>query len=277
MRKFSCLTWNIAKRIKYSEEQVNFINSFKPDVVALQEVLISSDKKLKDLLSKNYKNIVSSFDLAPDLKILTKKRMFGQIIASNFKLEPNDPKEFNVPWQERVLSVKLFIDNFEIYFHTTHIPPGSGNGWIKIETLEGIYERLKENKINLNILCGDFNTPKEEDLKNGMVSFAQRIDDKGEAKVRKSFRGGEGVRWDKGERGIIVGLKEFGIEDSFRKLFSYDIKDYSWKFNRKDNVIKRRFDHFFASEKFKVLDANYLHNEKKLSDHSPLIVKYKIK
>ena len=54
MREFSCLTWNIAKRIKYSEEQVNFINSFKPDVVALQEVLISSDKKLKDLLSRNY-------------------------------------------------------------------------------------------------------------------------------------------------------------------------------------------------------------------------------
>ena len=77
--------------------------------------------------------------------------MFGQIIASNFKLEPNDPKDFNIPWQERVLSVKLFIDNSEIYFHTTHIPPGSGNGWIKIETLEGIYERLKENKDNLNI------------------------------------------------------------------------------------------------------------------------------
>ena len=50
MREFSCLTWNIAKRIKYSEEQVNFINSFNPDVIALQEVLISSDKKLKDLL-----------------------------------------------------------------------------------------------------------------------------------------------------------------------------------------------------------------------------------
>ena len=73
MREFSCLTWNTAKRIKYSEEQVNFINSFKPDVVALQEVLINSDKKLKELLSTNYKNIISSFDLAPDLKILTKK------------------------------------------------------------------------------------------------------------------------------------------------------------------------------------------------------------
>ena len=276
MREFSCLTWNTAKRVKHSEEQVNFINSFKPDVVALQEVLINSDKKLKELLSTNYKNIISSFDLAPDLKILTKKRMFGQIIASNFKLEPNDPKDFNIPWQERVLSVKLFIDNSEIYFHTTHIPPGSGNGWIKIETLEGIYERLKENKDNLNILCGDFNTPKEEDFKNGMVSFAQRINTKGEAKIRSSFRGGDGARWDRGERNIIVGMKKHGIEDSFRTLYSYNTQEYSWRFRRKDKVLKRRFDHFFASNKLKVISAKYLHNQKRISDHSPLFVEYKI-
>ena len=276
MREFSCLTWNTAKRIKYSQEQVNFINSFKPDVVALQEVLINSDKKLKELLSTNYKNIISSFDLAPDSKILTKKRMFGQIIASNFKLEPNDPKDFNIPWQERVLSVKLFIDNSEIYFHTTHIPPGSGNGWIKIETLEGIYERLKENKDNLNILCGDFNTPKEEDFKNGMVSFAQRINTKAEAKIRSSFRGGDGARWDRGERNIIVGMKKHGIEDSFRTLYSYNTQEYSWRFRRKDKVLKRRFDHFFASNKLKVISAKYLHNQKRISDHSPLFVEYKI-
>ena len=276
MREFSCLTWNTAKRVKHSEEQVNFINSFKPDVVALQEVLINSDKKLKDLLSTNYKNIISSFDLAPDLKILTKKRMFGQIIASNFKLEPNDPKDFNIPWQERILSVKLFIDNSEINFHTTHIPPGSGNGWIKIETLEGIYERLKENKDNLNILCGDFNTPKEEDFKNGMVSFAQRINTKGEAKIRSSFRGGDGARWDRGERNIIVGMKKHGIEDSFRTLYSYNTQEYSWRFRRKDKVLKRRFDHFFASNKLKVISAKYLHNQKRISDHSPLFVEYKI-
>ena len=49
MREFSCFTWNTAKRIKYSEEQTNFINYFKPDVVALQEVLINSDKKLKEV------------------------------------------------------------------------------------------------------------------------------------------------------------------------------------------------------------------------------------
>ena len=89
-----------------------------------------------------------------------------------------------------------------------------------------------------------------------MIRVKQKLEN--HLEVEKEFR------WDKGERGIIVGLKEFGIEDSFRKLFPYDVKDYSWKFNRKDNVIKRRFDHFFASEKFKVLDANYLHNDKEV-------------
>ena len=174
------------------------------------------------------------------------------------------------------MSVKLFIDNSEINFHTTHIPPGSGNGWIKIETLEGIYERLKENKDNLNIICGDFNTPKEEDFKNGMVSFAQRINTKGEAKIRSSFRGGDGARWDRGERNIIVGMKKHGIEDSFRTLYSYNTQEYSWRFRRKDKVLKRRFDHFFASNKLKVISAKYLHNQKRISDHSPLFVEYKI-
>ena len=54
MREFSCLTWNTAKRIKYSEEQVNFINSFKPDVVALQEVLINSDRNLMNTINKHW-------------------------------------------------------------------------------------------------------------------------------------------------------------------------------------------------------------------------------
>ena len=41
-------------------------------------------------------------------------------------------------------------------------------------------------------------------------------------------------------------------------------------------ILKRRFDHFFASNKFKVLSAKYLHNQKKISDHSPMLVEYKL-
>ena len=274
--KFSCLTWNTAKRVKYAYDQTKLIKEFNPDIVALQEIILSSEKKFKKLLSNNYKHIVSSFELAPDLSLLTKKRMFGQIIASNFPLKPEDPSKLDVPWKERVLSAKININGSEIYFHTTHIPPGSQNGWIKIETLEGIYNRLIETKDKFNILCGDFNAPKEESLSKGMLSFAQRINAKGEAKIKSSFRGGDGTRWDKGERNIIVGMKEYGIEDSFRSLYSYKTQEYSWQFKRKDKILKRRFDHFFANKKLKVMSSKYLHNKKRISDHSPLIVEYKI-
>lgn len=202
--------------------------------------------------------------------------MFGQIIATNLDYQPLDPKNFNIPWNERVLSVLINIRDYNLNFHTTHIPPGSSNGWIKIETLEGIYNRILELKDELNILCGDFNTPKEEDLVYGLMTFAQRLTNKGELKTKVKLRGGNGERWDRGERNILLKLNELGMEDSFRKLYSYKIKEFSWTFKNRDKIIKRRFDHFFASKKFKVISINYLHQFKKLSDHSPLIVKYKI-
>tara|TARA_X000000368_G_scaffold408415_1_gene389034 strand:- start:819 stop:1655 length:837 start_codon:yes stop_codon:yes gene_type:complete len=275
--EISCLTWNTAKRVKCVLEQKNFIEKFDPDIVALQEILLSSEVKFKQLLLKNYKYILSSFELAPDLNLLTHKRMFGQIIASKFPLKPEDPNNFDIPWKERVLSAKIKIKDKNIYFHTTHIPPGSSNGWIKIETLEGIYNRLIKTKDSLNILCGDFNLPKEESVSKGMLSFAQTKNVKDEVKIKNTFRGGDGKRWDIGERNIMIGLKEYGIEDSFRNLYSYKTQEYSWKFKRKDKILKRRFDHFFANKRFKVVSAKYLHSQKKLSDHSSLLVKYDIK
>ena len=274
--RFTCFSWNTAKRLKYVYDQVNLIQQTNPDIVALQEVIISSDKKFKRLLASHYPYIASSFDLAPDTSVLTKKRMFGQIIASKFPLQPEDPNNLDIPWQERVLTVNIQLNGNEITMHTTHIPPGSQNGWIKIETLEGIYNRLGATKDQLNILCGDFNAPKEEDPKRGMISFAQRINGKGDLTTKASFRGGDGNRWERGERNIILGLKEHGMQDSFRSLHSYQTQEYSWQFRRKDKVLKRRFDHFFASNKFKVLSAKYLHNQKKISDHSPMLVEYKL-
>tara|TARA_B100000989_G_scaffold267679_1_gene221899 strand:- start:20 stop:850 length:831 start_codon:yes stop_codon:yes gene_type:complete len=276
MTFLTCLTWNTAKRLKSVKEQSNLIITNNPDIVALQEITLNTEKYFKNLLESNYKNVISSFDLAKNKNILKNKRMFGQIIATNFDIKPLDPLNFKIPWNERVLSVLVNLQNFTFNFHTTHIPPGSSNGWIKIETLEGIYNRIKELKDEFNILCGDFNTPKDEDLTNGLMTFAQRIDSKGTLKTKVKLRGGCGYRWDKGERNIFLKLKEYGVVDSFRTLFSYNVNQYSWTFRNRDKIIKRRFDHFFASRKFKVITANYLHRYKNLSDHCPLIVKYEI-
>jgi exonuclease III len=276
MTFLTCFTWNTAKRLKSVKEQSNLIITNNPDIVALQEITLNTEKYFKNLLESNYKNIISSFDLAKNKNILNGKRMFGQIIATNLDLKPLDPMNFKIPWNERVLSVLIKLQNFTLNFHTTHIPPGSSNGWIKIETLEGIYNRVIELKDELNILCGDFNTPKDEDSTNGLMTFAQRIDSKGNLKTKVKLRGGSGDRWDKGERNILLKLKEYGVVDSFRTLFTYNVNEFSWTCKNRDKIIKRRFDHFFASRKFKVMNADYLHQYNNLSDHSPLIVKYEI-
>ena len=60
--KFSCLTWNTAKRVKYAYDQTKLIEEFNPDIVALQEIVLSSEKEVqKNFFTKNYKHIVSSF------------------------------------------------------------------------------------------------------------------------------------------------------------------------------------------------------------------------
>ena len=114
--KFRCFTWNTAKRLKYTSDQVHFIEEINPDIVALQEIIMGSDKKFKELLKNNYPYIVSSFDLVEDKSVLSKKRMFGEIIASKFPLEVQDPNNIDVPWKERVLSAKVILKNHKINF-----------------------------------------------------------------------------------------------------------------------------------------------------------------
>ena len=46
--------------------------------------------------------------------------------------------------------------------HTTHVPPGSSNGVIKVEHLEGLYKFLHKRTDKQKILTGDFNSPKSE-------------------------------------------------------------------------------------------------------------------
>ena len=86
------------------------------------------------------------------------------------------------------------------------------------------------------------------------------------------------VNWQHETANTSIGGENHGLKDItlFRILYSYKTQEYSWQFRRKDKILKRRFDHFFASNKFKVLSAKYLHNQKKISDHSPMLVEYKL-
>ncbi len=268
-----CFTWNLGHRLKKIPSQIKAVVDRNPNIIAFQEVTLESSKIIKKILSSSYKNIVDSFELSSDQSLWNGPRRLGELIATNYELKPKPQNEFDIPWQERVLGVDITIPNETIEFYNTYIPPGSTNRWKKIETLEGLYKGLAIHSKRKRILCGDFNTPQDELLKYGVCTFAQKINKKGVPKLRKIFRGGSGNRWDQGERNILEGLKEFNLVDAYRQLHPIPKKAYSFVLERRGRVVaKRRFDHFFLSEEFKIKSIEYLHQfrESGLSDHSPL-------
>ena len=265
------VSWNTAKRVKRTEDQFTFLRKFGADIVALQEIIPSSETKWRELLNRDYEHIISSFELAPDVAVLKKKRMFGQIIASKFPLTPIPPDQMRVPWQERVLAVQLHAPKRDVRLLTTHIPPGASNGWIKIATLKGIIEDLLSNLGDDHILCGDFNTPQSESAELGLVTFGQRITGDGRAITRKNFRGGEGKEWDAVERTLFEDLKKYGIRDAFREKHPTSFDSYSRSFVRRGKTFRNRFDHVFLSEALTVETCEFQNNQGELSDHSPIV------
>lgn len=156
--------------------------------------------------------------------------------------------------------------NGEIELHTTHIPPGVSNGWTKIEMLEGLYKRLARSSEDPRILCGDFNTPREESP-DRVITWAQRVKKDRSVVLRKE----RGKRWDDGERNVLTGLAEFDLVDVFRRIHPHDFEAFSWKAN---NGRVRRFDHVFASARLNPVQCEYLQGPRKrgLSDHTPIEV-----
>ena len=273
MKEFSVLTWNTAKRLKRAPGQVEFIHKLSPDIIALQEIIPSTEQKLRSLLLKTHPHIISSFELVKDHSKLVKKRMFGQLIASRFPLCSIDPKNFDIPWTERVLSVTASIGDLKVDLHTTHIPPGSSNGWLKVEMIDGIVQYFKGHQKNPQILCGDFNTPQKETKSDGIITFSQRIKSDGEVALKKRFRGGLGADWDTSERSLFTQLNSYGLRDAYREQNPDDLDAFSWSFRRNDKEFKTRFDHMFVDQRLRLSDCEFMNDQGSLSDHSPLLVK----
>ena len=219
-----CITWNLKGIVGKASKQMDAIIQLQPDILAFQEVTSNSIDIIRKKLSASYANIVDSLELVQDKSVLVGPRRYGVLIATNYKIQTLDPKLFDIPWQERILSANILHPKDTIEFHTTYIPPGSTNRWKKIETLEGIYKQLAIQTDTKRILCGDFNTPQDELVKYGAVTFAQKINKIGVPKLKENFRGGSGKRWDEGERKILerflfVFNKSFLMNISFSNAY----------------------------------------------------------
>jgi exonuclease III len=253
------ISWNVAGRLKRLDEQVRFLKRRQPDLVALQEVIASTAEPLrKGLIDAGLQHVVIA---EPPGRSGPQK--YGELIASRWPIRRLPPQR-TVKWPERVLSVIVESSIGLIEVHTTHIPPGVSNDWIKIETLEGIYKRLAKRSVHPRILCGDFNAPQFEEPDGHIITWGQRILKSGEVVLRDPHG-----RWDRGERNVLEGLAKYDLQDAFRAVNGYKVQQFSWYWN---NRIGRRFDHIFAAKSLNLIKCRYLHDARKngLSDHSPI-------
>lgn len=273
---FRLITWNVAGRKAKAPRQLLVLRSHQPDIVALQEVRISTLEVLRTgLMEQGLTHTIDSFALSPERFDRRGPRQYGQLIASRFPIQAIPPGEFPIPWTERVLSCWIAMEPHRLEFHTTHVPPGSGNGCIKIETFEGIYGRLARKADHPRLLCGDFNSPDIEFPDGRIKVFGERVRADGSI-VPCTNHGQPPPRWSAGERSVITGLAEFGLPDVFRLLNGHASPEASWYSHRQGTITKRRFDHVFASPSLNPISARYLHEprEQLLSDHSALQVDF---
>jgi exonuclease III len=272
------ISWNLAGRLQRILQQVEMLASREPDLVALQEVRQPGLPLLRRLLANaGLIHQADSFERAPCPALLTGPRQYGLLIASRYPIHPWEPGRFKVPWPERILSVDLDTPSGPVEVHTTHIPPGVTNGWIKIEMLEGLYAGLARRSTTPRLLCGDFNTPQLERSTGEIVTWGQRMNAKGVAVIRQHIRGGVGSRWDRGERLIRHGLGAYDLHDVYRRLHGYATPVYSWypvrnDLQRQACLMGRRFDHLFASTALTPESCTYLQSFRAsgLSDHAAL-------
>ena len=268
------ISWNLNSRSNnvILRDQVNYLLSQNLDVITLQEVTKSSLGYFLDAFK--HLNQISSFELSEDTDELKGKRKYGEMIISKFKFKYLDANRIGLPFPERVLSVVFEDKGIELL--TTHIPPGSSNGVIKVKHFEALYDYLAKKSPHSRIVTGDFNSPKAETTNGEIVTWGQKINNKGEIRLAINSKWKDQCtpeRWDSAERKIIDMQNTLDMKDAFRDLHSYKKNGYSWKSTRKDIDIRRRYDHVFCSNSLKVNSCDYDHTprEQGLSDHAPII------
>jgi exonuclease III len=222
------LSWNVNGRNSCMADQVFGLAERCPDVIALQEVKPASVVPLATAFAAvGFPHVVDSFALAPPDFTPGGPRSYGLLVASRAPLETIPPGRFDVPWPERIPSVRVMAVTGAFELHTTHIPPGSSNGWIKVDMLRGLYAGLARSSALPRVLCGDFNTPQAERFPAEVITWAQRIGRDGSVRLCAKVRGRPGVLWDAAERDMLVGLAAFDLADVFRAIHGYGTHAFS--------------------------------------------------
>lgn len=249
------VTWNVAGRVRGVPQQAAALAEQPADVVALQEVRLSSLVPWREALaSLGFSHAVTSLDAHDPGVRLPPERRLGVLIAGREPVEPLGAPD-GVPWPERVLCARTAVGELV----NVHAPLSNKAGAVKVLTLEAAFSYLAPPSEEPRIVVGDFNTPAYESREGEVRTFARTRT----GRLRPAY----GERHDRAELALVTGLLEHGYVDAFRVLHGYERRDRSWLYPngkmgyRLDHIVVRGLD---------VQACEYRHDwrDARLSDHA---------
>jgi exonuclease III len=250
------VSWNVQGKVRAVPEQAAALAEQPADVLALQEIRLTSLPAWRaELQARGYDHVVSTLDAYHPAAKLAPDRRLGVLVAARTPVELLDPPP--VPWPERLLVAR--VDGVELT--NLHAPISTKPEQVKVRTLEAVFEYLARPAAAPRVFVGDLNTPQYESREGEVQSFARTRT----GRIRPDY----GERHDRAELSVVVGLLEHGWADAFRTLHGYGRRDRSWVYpNRK---MGWRLDHVLVRG-VQVEECDYRHDlrERGLSDHSAI-------
>ena len=254
------LSWNVAGRVRSVPAQATALADQDADVVALQEVRVTSMGAWRTALGElGFGHVLTTLDTHDPLVKLEPDRRLGVLLASRQPTEPLPGPE--VPWPERLLLARVKLGGRTVEVCNLHSPISSKPDRVKVRTLEAVAAYLAAPSDTPRILAGDLNTPQYESREGEVSSFARTRS----GNIRPDY----GERHDRAELGIVVGLTEHGYRDAFRSLHGYSRRDRSWLYPHRK--MGYRLDHILVRG-LEIEACDYRHDwrDARLSDHSAI-------
>ncbi|MEA2412321.1 MAG: exodeoxyribonuclease [Thermoleophilaceae bacterium] len=251
------LTWNVAGRVRTVDAQAAALASEPADVIALQEVRLSSLGPWRSALGRlGFPHVVSSLDGFDPLARLAPDRRLGVLIAGRAPVSVVAGPE-GLPWPERVLCASTALGEVV----NLHAPISSKPGEVKVLTLEAVFSYLAGASEAPRVVVGDFNTPQYESREGEVRTFARTRS----GRLRPAY----GERHDAAELVLVTGLLAHGYVDAFRVLHGYSRRDRSWLYP--NGKMGFRLDHILVRG-LRVEACEYVHEwrEQRLSDHAAM-------
>ncbi len=234
----------------------------RPDLILLQEVLVSSSAELFEGLER----IGLSESQAGWLP--THEAYYGSAIASRWSVRGVDDRwKRGAPWPELYARCVVDVDGLLLDVVSVHMPNGSNNGWKKIDAYEAIARSIAEPNEHPLIVGGDFNEPMSYGPDGSMSTFAEQDCDRDD--LANTYWNGDPRPlsvWDESVRKLLDG--GLGIHDAHSLANGLGEMPSS----HRSGIVSRCLDHLLISSELTALHCDYLVPVMYdgVSDHAPL-------